>query len=161
MPIFIGWINPELIDKYQFETSAQDAWEKNGGGTFSFKDPLGTGQKRKTGGTGRYSARSIAQQMFKKNPNMYFYRHNEPGMEQWTGDWTEPEKEVFLKVAKEYGCGDKWGVFASYIPHRVGYQCSNFYRSVILPSGLVFDDNYQFTPSGRPVYVGPHRGRQS
>lgn len=26
---------------------------------------------------------------------------------------------------------------------RVGYQCSNFYRSEILPSGLIFDDNYK------------------
>lgn len=59
--------------------------------------------------------------MFKKNPNMYFYRHNEPGVvskkaisqgmiedladfalcwfqEQWTGDWTDEEKELFMKV---------------------------------------------------------------
>ncbi|SAM00182.1 hypothetical protein [Absidia glauca] len=153
---FKGWVNPELIKKYQLEESAQDAWEKNGGGKFSYKDPLGTGIKTKTGGNGRNSARAIAQMMFKKNPNMYFYRHNEPGVEQWTGDWTEEEKDLFMKVAQEHGCGDKWGLFASYIPHRVGYQCSNHYRSTILPSGLVFDDNYEYTPSGKPIYVGPH-----
>ncbi|KAG0187694.1 hypothetical protein DFQ28_005968 [Apophysomyces sp. BC1034] len=151
---FTGWINPELIEKYQFELSATEAWEKNGGGKFSFKDPSGTG-KKKTGS--RTSAKAISQMMFKKNPNMYFYRHNEPGVEQWTGDWTPEEKEVFLKVAREHGCGDKWGVFASYIPHRVGYQCSNFYRSEILPAGLIFDKNYEYTPSGRPIYVGSHR----
>ena len=36
-----GWINPELIEKYGLESNAQDAWEKNGGGTFSFRNPLG------------------------------------------------------------------------------------------------------------------------
>lgn len=29
----------------------------------------------------------------------------------------------FPQVAREHGCGDKWGLFSSYIPHRVGYQC--------------------------------------
>ncbi|CAO3618006.1 unnamed protein product [Cunninghamella echinulata] len=118
-----GWINPALIEKYQFEQSAIDAWEKNGGGKFSYKDPAGTGTKKKNGS--RVNAKAVAQMMFKKNPNSYFYRHNEPGIEQWTGDWTDEEKEIFLKVAKENGCGDKWGLFASYIPHRVGYQCSS------------------------------------
>lgn len=65
-----------------------------------------------------FYAKAVAQMMFKKNPNMYFYRHNEPGVEQWTGDWTEEEKQKFLEVAREHGCGDKWGLFASYIPHR-------------------------------------------
>jgi hypothetical protein len=55
--VSIGWVNPELIKKYQLEESAQDAWEKNGGGKFSYKDPLGTGIKTKTGGNGRNSAR--------------------------------------------------------------------------------------------------------
>ncbi|KAL1926299.1 hypothetical protein VTP01DRAFT_5996 [Rhizomucor pusillus] len=154
---YSGWINPELVEKYQFEASAAEAWEKNGGGKFSYKDPLGTGKKRS--GSGRLNAKAVAQMMFKKNPNMYFYRHNEPGVEQWTGDWTEEEKQKFLEVAREHGCGDKWGLFASYIPHRVGYQCSNYYRSEILPSGLIFDTNYQYTPSGRPIYVGNRRPR--
>ncbi|KAI8075697.1 hypothetical protein BDF21DRAFT_343279 [Thamnidium elegans] len=56
--------------------------------------------------------------MFKKNPNQYFYRHNEPGEEQWVHDWSIHEKDLFLRVAREHGCGDKWGLFASYIPHR-------------------------------------------
>ncbi|KAI9022932.1 hypothetical protein CLU79DRAFT_749560 [Phycomyces nitens] len=150
---FMGWINPALIEKYKFEMSASEAWEKNGGGKFSFTDPLNTKKK----GNARVDAKAVAQLMFKKNPNMYFYRHNEPGVGQWTGDWTVEEKEMFLKVAREHGCGDKWGVFASYIPHRVGYQCSNFYRSELLPAGLIFDKNYEYTPSGRPIYVGGRR----
>lgn len=38
--------------------------------------------------------------MFKKNPNQYFYRHNEPGEEQWVHDWSEEEKNLFLKVKR-------------------------------------------------------------
>ncbi|ORZ16868.1 hypothetical protein BCR42DRAFT_413356 [Absidia repens] len=143
---FTGWINADLIEKYQFEMSAQEAWEKNGGGKFSYKDPLGNGTKRKTGGTGRNSAKVM----------YYIHIH-----EQWTGDWTDEEKELFMKVTRKYGCGDKWGLFASYIPHRVGYQCSNYYRSIILPSGIVFDDNYEYSPSGKPFYVGPFGTKSS
>ncbi|OZJ06863.1 hypothetical protein BZG36_00214 [Bifiguratus adelaidae] len=139
---FNAWINPELITKYGFASNAAEAWESNGGGKFSFKDPLGTGKKSGKGP----SAKAAAQMLFKKNPNAYFYRHTEPGVEQWTGDWTEEEKNLFLQLAKEYGCGDKWGLFASYIPHRVGYQCSNYYRQCILPEGAIFDPNYQASP---------------
>ncbi|KAM3581485.1 hypothetical protein VKS41_006312 [Umbelopsis sp. WA50703] len=102
-----GWLSEELMKKYGFEANAADCWEKNGGGKFSYKDPLGTGKK--PGKASRTSAKAIAQMMWKKNPNMYFYRHNEPSVEQWTGDWTEEEKNIFLKLAKEHGCGDKVG----------------------------------------------------
>ena len=74
----------------------------------------------------------------------------------WQGEWSEEEVALFVKarlecgqctsiaagadvspafpqVAMEHGCGDKWGLFASYIPHRVGYQCSAAYRHIIIP----------------------------
>lgn len=44
------------------------------------------------------------------------------------GEWTEEEHELFLSTARANGVGDKWGLFASYIPQRVGYQCSAYYR---------------------------------
>ncbi|GJJ77263.1 hypothetical protein EMPS_09622 [Entomortierella parvispora] len=158
-----GWLNSEVMTKYGFEGSAQEAWDANGGGSFSFKDPLGENAVRsKSGKRGpKHDAKMVAKAMFKKNPNAFFYRHNEPGQEQWTGDWTEPEKELFLKVAREHGCGDKWGLFASHIPHRVGYQCSNFYRQVVLPEGLVFDSNYEYTSRGRPIYCGKYNQRRN
>ncbi|KAI9591703.1 hypothetical protein BDF19DRAFT_407822 [Syncephalis fuscata] len=157
---FRGWVNEALIEKYGLEASAAEAWEKNGGGTFSFDDPLGNGTKRKLSrkvAGGVSEARLVSKQLFKKNPNAYFYRHNEPGEEQWTGDWSKEEEDLFVEVAKTYGCGDKWGLFASYIPHRVGYQCSNHYRQVILPSGRIIDPNYRFTSSGHAIYIGFHR----
>lgn len=157
-----GWLDPGVIERYGFEKSAKDAWEANGGGSFSFKDPLGLqsdtagASRSKTAKRPKHEAKMVAKGLFKKNPNAFFYRHNEPGQEQWTGDWTAEEQEIFLKVAAEHGCGDKWGLFASHIPHRVGYQCSNFYRQVVLPEGLVFDPNYEYTSRGKPIYCGKH-----
>lgn len=40
-----GWLSEELMKKHGFEANAADCWEKNGGGKFSYKDPLGTGKK--------------------------------------------------------------------------------------------------------------------
>ncbi|KAJ1649506.1 hypothetical protein IWQ61_009430 [Dispira simplex] len=164
-----GWINPDLIPKHGFETNAQNSWEKHGGGQFSFANPLGEQDKqggsqrkrkpvrrRHTPVQGWSEAKFVASKLFLKNPNAYFYRHNEPGVDQWTGDWKQEERELFLQVAKEHGCGDKWGLFASYIPHRVGYQCSNYYRQVILPECLIIDPNYKFNGAGQAIYVGPH-----
>ena len=93
---FTGWVNPALIEKYNLDLSATEAWEKNGGGTYSFADPTGSGKKRKKGSPS--NAKTDALKMFKKNPNQYFYRHNEPGEEQWVHDWSEEEKQLFLKV---------------------------------------------------------------
>ncbi|KAF9165760.1 hypothetical protein BGX21_001441 [Mortierella sp. AD011] len=161
-----GWLNSGVMERYGFEKSAQEAWEANGGGAFSFKDPLGlndeaSSSRLKPSKRPKYDAKLVAKAMFKKNPNAFFYRHNEPGQEQWTGDWTEEEGELFLRVAREFGCGDKWGLFASHIPHRVGYQCSNYYRQVVLPQGLIFDANYEYTSRGKPIYCGKYNQRRN
>lgn len=76
-----GWLNSEVMEKYGFEASAQEAWDANGGGSFSFKDPLGESVvKSKSGKRGpKHDAKMVAKAMFKKNPNAFFYRHNEPG----------------------------------------------------------------------------------
>jgi len=153
---FEGWINPVLIEKYHFEKSAKEAWENNGGGKYSRKNPLG--EYKETVKTVKprnwSSAKFVASKLFQKNPNAYFYRHLEPGLTQNFGDWDENEKELFLKIAKKYGCGDKWGIFSSYIPRRVGYQCANYYRQVIIPEGLIIDPNYKFSKWGKAIYCG-------
>jgi hypothetical protein len=43
------WVNPVTMNKHGLEASADEAWEKNGGGTFSFSDSTGSGVKRKKG----------------------------------------------------------------------------------------------------------------
>lgn len=119
--------------------------------------------------------------MMLKNPNAFFYRHNTPGEETWAGDWSQAEVDLFVATAVEHGCGNKWGLFASYIPHRVGYQCSAFYRTYIVPRGLLRcalpallctcrtgdslagrrDHNFRLTSRGEAVWVagGGRRGR--
>jgi len=153
---FNGWINPELMEKYHFEKSAKEAWDKNGGGKYSHKNPLGEFKEVAKAAKPRNwsSAKFIASKLFQKNPNAYFYRHLEPGLTQNLGDWDEEEKSLFLKIAKKFGCGDKWGIFSSYIPKRVGYQCANYYRQVIIQDGLIFDPNYKFSKWGKPIYCG-------
>ncbi|KAJ2401802.1 hypothetical protein GGI23_001155 [Coemansia sp. RSA 2559] len=158
---YSGWVEAGVMERLGIQGNATDAWESEGGGKFSFKDPLGTGKPlRKQRGmapTGQSVAKYVASKLLKKNPNAYFYRHTEPGVEQWTGDWTNEERDVFIRVAREFGCGDKWGLFSTHLPHRVGYQCSNYYRQYVIPAGWVVDDNYRIDSSGHAVYVGAHK----
>ncbi|KAJ2712115.1 hypothetical protein H4R19_002925 [Coemansia spiralis] len=156
---YSGWVEPELMARLGLKGNAAEAWESQGGGKFSFADPLGTGKRlaKRAVPSGQSVAKYVASKLLKKNPNAYFYRHTEPGTEQWTGDWTEEETQVFLRLAREHGCGDKWGLFSTFIPHRVGYQCSNFYRQYVIPQGWVIDDNYRIDSTGHAVYVGKHR----
>ncbi|KAJ1810922.1 hypothetical protein LPJ75_004157 [Coemansia sp. RSA 2598] len=155
---YSGWVEPGVMDRLGIRSNAAEAWESEGGGKFSFKDPLGTGKKvSKRMAGGQSVAKYVASKLLRKNPNSYFYRHTEPGVEQWTGDWTDEERQVFLDVARQFGCGDKWGLFSTYIPHRVGYQCSNYYRQYVIPAGWIIDDNYRLDSAGNAVYVGNHR----
>jgi len=100
--------------------------------------------------------------MMRTNPNAYLYRHCFPGVKQKLDSaWTDDEIDLFVEVARKYGCGDKWGLFSSHIPGRVGYQCSNAYRSHILPQCLVIDPNYRFTTDGQPMYRPPGSKRRT
>ncbi|KAJ2161119.1 hypothetical protein GGF46_001708 [Coemansia sp. RSA 552] len=159
---YSGWVEEGAMARLGLAANATDAWEGQGGGKFSFKDPLGTGKRlaKRAVPQGQSMAKFVASKLLKKNPNAYFYRHTEPSVEQWTGDWTDEERDIFLRVAREYGCGDKWGLFSTHIPHRVGYQCSNYYRQYVIPEGWIIDSNYYLDGSGHAEYVGKHkRGR--
>jgi len=141
---FRGWVEETERIRLGIAENANKAWELNGGGS---------GDRRPGKGE---QARDHARRMLYKNPNAYFYRHT-GGEEQRNGDWDEGEIERFVEVAKQYGCGDKWGLFASYIPGRVGYQCSAAYRHVIIPRGLLRDDSWRLTPSGEAIFAGRNK----
>lgn len=79
-------------------------------------------------------------------------------LEHWQGDWTEEENKLFLEVAKKHGVGNKWGLFATHIPHRVGYQCSAHYRAHFVGQGIIWDDNFLFNSCGETVW-NRSRGR--
>ncbi len=87
------------------------------------------------------SARVRAYNCIKENPNAYYYRFNAPGESQVNGPWSREERERFLKRLSECGADGNWGIFATKIPGRVGYQCANFYRK-LLSEGVVKDSNY-------------------
>lgn len=70
------------------------------------------------------------------------------------GDWSDEEHKLFLDTAQKHGVGDKWGLFASYIPQRVGYQCSAYYRDVIIPACLILDPRFKLSPQGKAVFAG-------
>lgn len=40
------------------------------------------------------------------------------------GEWTEAEHALFLETARAHGVGDKWGLFASYLPQVRLQACS-------------------------------------
>ncbi len=65
-----------------------------------------------------------------------------PPIPQAQGEWTPEEHELFLATARQHGVGDAWGLFASYIPRRVGYQCSAYYRDVVIPTAEVLDGRW-------------------
>lgn len=97
-------------------------------------------------------ARAWASTQLRTNPNAYFYRNVAPDQQQAQGPWTEEEHEAFLATARRHGVGDQWGLFASYIPQRVGYQCSQYYCKVIIPGGFVLDPRFKMQRSGKAVF---------
>ena len=140
---FKGWVCETACEKLGISKSKEEHWSTN---VNCPKKP-----------NGKESAKNFAYRMMTVNPNAYFYRHNLPGEVNWTGGWSDTEIENFVNVAKQFGCGDKWGLFASHIPHRVGYACSQLYRNQIIPKGLLLDDNFRVDPYGSAVWVGRSR----
>eukprot|EP00873_Tetraselmis_striata_P014138 jgi/Tetstr1/434402/TSEL_023502.t1 len=150
---FRGWVSPEVCAEYGIAESAEAAWEENGGGKFTFKiDKKSVPSHLMAKGWSVARAHSFT--MLKKNPNTYFYRNVRPGETHAAGEWSEEEHRIFLEVAAKHGVGDKWGLFASHLRHRVGYQCSGYYRDVIIPRGLVLDKRYKINRRGKAVFVG-------
>lgn len=148
-----GWVSQRVAETYGIPGDAQLAWEQGGGGKFSYKnDKSALPAALKVRGWS--DAKAFAATQLRKNPNAYFYRHVAPDQQQSQGEWTEEEHEAFLNVVRQWGAGNKWGLFASHIPCRVGYQCSAYYREVIIPSGLVIDPRFKMQRSGKAVYVG-------
>lgn len=150
---FRGWVSKEVCERYGIAGSADEAWEQNGGGKFSFKVDRSTLPKE-VRGKGYSDAKAFSITQLHKNPNAYFYRNVAPHETQAFGDWTDEEHELFLELTKKFGCGDKWGLFASHFKHRVGYQCSAYYRDEIIANGLVIDNRFMMTSGGKPVFVG-------
>ncbi|KAK8895516.1 hypothetical protein M9Y10_023983 [Tritrichomonas musculus] len=92
-----------------------------------------------------------------QNPNSFFYRNRPPGDPQKFGPFTSAEEKQFIDRLKyfreELGVNDGlWGYFSVPILGRVGYQCSNFYRTLIA-SGKIIVNSYEMMPDGKLRYL--------
>eukprot|EP00924_Labyrinthula_sp_SR-Ha-C_P000976 snap_masked-scaffold_7-processed-gene-9.20-mRNA-1 protein AED:1.00 eAED:1.00 QI:0/-1/0/0/-1/1/1/0/399 len=141
---FTGWVEESTRKACKIAGDKATAWET----TEVYLADVERRQKE------RDYAKEKARRMLQKNPNSYFYRHTAPGTEQWGGDWTKEENDKFMEVAKKYGVGTKWGLFGTFIPHRVGYQCSNHYRAHFIEGGLIYDGNFRITKYGENIFTG-------
>ncbi|KAI8098121.1 uncharacterized protein B0P05DRAFT_447743, partial [Gilbertella persicaria] len=79
-------------------------------------------------------------------PDSYYYRFVVPGEGQQNGAWSAEEHKLFMQryhewMTKGYKIGNAWGVFSMGIPHRVGYQCMNYYRKLV-SDGKLKDESY-------------------
>lgn len=111
-----------------------------------FKLKLDDALAKKDTKEGWSPARIIAFNAENENLNAYLYRFNPNNEIQKNGKWTQEETELFLKRVDEFkqlhgGSIQKWGLFSQTIPGRVGYQCANFYRSLI-KKGTIKDPDY-------------------
>lgn len=95
-----------------------------------------------------------------KKPNAYYYRFNAPGERQANGGWTPKEHELFMATLAKLPDGKanyEWGTFSISIPGRVGYQCSNYYRSLV-KNGVVQDENYMLDDKGELRFNFKNKG---
>ena len=149
---FSGWVPSHIAENYGLPLEHPgDAWFRASaaasGGSSSGSGKRG-GRKK---GTSDAKAKSSASLSY--NPNAYFYRHVAPHEKQAQGEWSQEEQDRFMDVVRQWGVGDNWGLFASHIAQRVGYQCSAFYRDVIIPSGLVIDKRWKMQRNGKALFV--------
>ena len=139
---FEGWVEEKTCKELNFAPTQEEHWQRMGV----------SGPREAVGRMGKAAnAKEHSRKCLHTNPNMYFYRHCKPGEEPKWGPWEEDEIQLFLKTAIKHGAGDNWGLFSSYIPGRVGYSCNQAYRSIMLPRGLILDDHYLMTESGKTI----------
>ncbi|KAI8341328.1 hypothetical protein BC941DRAFT_347368 [Chlamydoabsidia padenii] len=70
------------------------------------------------------------------SPETYYYRFVTPGEGQQMGAWSPKEHKLFMDryeewISNGWKIGASWGLFSTSIPHRVGYQCMNYYRKLV------------------------------
>jgi hypothetical protein len=101
--------------------------------------------------------------------NAFLYRNLPPGQRQKNGPWSDDEKRLFLARLEEMrsqGAGAQWGIFSEAIPGRVGYQCANFYRALVLsgeledPDYVVEDGKLRYTKRRTPPRKKPQSDSQ-
>jgi hypothetical protein len=95
------------------------------------------------------------------NPNAFFYRNRPPGDPRRFGCFGQDEERLFLErlwyFREDLHIEDGlWGLFAVPLRGRVGYQCSNFCRSLIFEKKFS-DPKYAIDGNGKLVFHGQTR----
>lgn len=96
-----------------------------------------------------------------RNANAYYYRNLKQGEKARNGKWTPEETKLFLNRIKVmskknfYDSTPQWGIFSMAIPGRVGYQCANYYRNLVL-EGRIYDPRYKVI-DGKLKYIAFHQ----
>ncbi|KAI9282345.1 hypothetical protein BY458DRAFT_428796 [Sporodiniella umbellata] len=95
------------------------------------------------------------------NPEAYYFRLVVPGYGQRNGIWSNTEHQLFMErynewISKGWKIGMAWGLFSVAIPHRVGYQCMNYYRKLVLDRRL--EDSSYTVVDGKLKHVQKERG---
>ncbi|KAG0164971.1 hypothetical protein DFQ30_009145 [Apophysomyces sp. BC1015] len=80
------------------------------------------------------------------NAEGYYYRFVVPGEGQRNGGWSKDEHKLFMGrysewISRGWKIGASWGLFSKGIPHRVGYQCMNYYRKLV-SDNKIRDESY-------------------
>ena len=86
-------------------------------------------------------------------PGEFLYRFNENAIKPNLGKWSNEENKIFMSNAKQFGVNAQWGIFSRNLK-RVGYTCSNKWRSLI-KNNKVKDWNYHKvwdSKKGKKVY---------
>lgn len=140
--IYHGWICPRVAEAYSVPEEGSDVSVLN----------TSIPHTAQATGPGWSKIRAKSAKMLRSNPNAFFYRHVAPDKQQAHGEWTAEEDALFMETARREGVGDRWGLFASHIGTRVGYQCSAYYAQVVIPSGRIIDSRFKMTRSGKAVF---------
>ncbi|KAL0082160.1 hypothetical protein J3Q64DRAFT_1633566 [Phycomyces blakesleeanus] len=96
----------------------------------------------------------------RSTPETFYFRFVAPGEGQSNGKWSKEEHKCFMDRYEEWiasgrKMGHSWGLFSIKIPHRVGYQCMNYYRRLVR-RGEIKDNAYD-TTNGVLKHVGRER----
>ncbi|KAI9316691.1 hypothetical protein BX666DRAFT_1838732, partial [Dichotomocladium elegans] len=80
------------------------------------------------------------------NPEGYYFRFVVPREGQQNGGWSQSEHKLFMArynewISHGWKIGTSWGLFSRGIPHRVGYQCMNYYRKLV-GENKIKDESY-------------------
>jgi hypothetical protein len=112
----------------------------------------------------RFTGKLIKVLFWKINRKIYFV---EPGVFQSLREFTLEEESLFISRYFEFKehhwhVGSAWGLFSLALPHRVGYQCSNFYRK-LLKEGKLHDPSYGWDEYGHfhQIYKDPEALNES